>query len=242
MSGLLAPAVVVHLAFAAGAMTLRRRPRASHRLAVAGAAVHLGLALVLLARVQAHGIQTAAMGGWPAPFGISLAADLLGALMVVITGLIGLSVAVYARRDIDNQAVRRGFYPLLHTLLASISGAFLTADLFNLYVWFEVMLMSSFGLLVLGQTRAQLDGGVKYVVINLVATLLFLTALGLVYALTGTLNMADLHVKLARVEAGGLRPAVAMLFVAAFGIKAGLFPLYFWLRAAYPTPPPPPAC
>lgn len=239
MSGLLAPAVVLPLAFAVGGITLRTVPRAAHRLALTGALLHSALALVLLAQVRQNGIQAACMGGWPAPFGISLAADLLGALMVVITALIGLAAIAYSGERIDPNLVSRGLYPLLHILLAGISGAFLTADLFNLYVWFEVMLMSSFGLLVIGQNKAQLDGGVKYVVINLVATLLLITALGLVYGLTGTLNMAELHLKLSRMDRDGLRTAVAMIFMTAFGIKAGLFPLYFWLPAAYHTLPPP---
>ena len=121
--------------------------------------------------------------------------------------------------------------------MGGISGAFLTGDLFNLYVWFEVMLMASFALLVMGKTRAQLDGGVKYVVINLISTLLFLTGLGLVYGMTGTLNMAHLHVKLKLVSDPGLVAAVAVLFLTAFGIKSGLFPLFFWLPASYHTPP-----
>ncbi|MCF8079510.1 MAG: Na+/H+ antiporter subunit D [Desulfobacterales bacterium] len=237
MSHLPAIAVVLPLAFAAAGMLLRLQPRAAHGLAFAGGVLHLAAAAVLLGRVADRGIQVVQMGGWPAPFGISLVADPLGALMVVIAALIGLAAIAYSRHDIDPDQVQHGFYPLLHILLAAICGAFLTGDLFNLYVWFEVMLITSFGLLVMGQRRNQLDGGVKYVVINLVATLLFITALGLVYGMTGTLNMADLHGKLARVDNSGLRAAVVMLFVAAFGIKAAVFPLYFWLPAAYHTLP-----
>jgi multicomponent Na+:H+ antiporter subunit D len=237
MSQLPAIAVVLPLAFAAAGMLLRTQPRAAHGVAFAGGVVHLATAAVLLGRVADRGIQVVQMGGWPAPFGISLVADPLGALLVVIAALIGLAAISYARHDIEQDQVQQGFYPLLHILLAAICGAFLTGDLFNLYVWFEVMLISSFGLLVMGQRRNQLDGGVKYVVINLVATLLFITALGLVYGMTGTLNMADLHGKLARVGSTGLRAAVVMLFVAAFGIKAAVFPLYFWLPAAYHTLP-----
>lgn len=158
MSALLAPVVVLPLVFAAGGMVMRPYQRAAHRLALAGATLHLAVALALLIQVELHGIQVAYMGAWQAPFGISLAADPLAALMVLITGLIGLAVVAYAGSEIDPGQVARGFYPMLQILLTGISGAFLTADLFNLYVWFEVMLMSSFGLLVLGQKRAQLDG------------------------------------------------------------------------------------
>ncbi|MDD3992394.1 MAG: Na+/H+ antiporter subunit D [Desulfobacterales bacterium] len=238
MSALPVLAVILPLIFAAIAMLFRPGPRRAHGLALSGAFLHLVLALMLMTRVVNDGIQVVQMGNWPAPFGISLVADSLGAMMVVIAALIGLAAIAYGRHDITADQVDRGFYPLMHILLAAICGAFLTGDLFNLYVWFEVMLMTSFGLLVLGQGRAQLDAGVKYVVINLVATLLFLTALGLVYGMTGTLNMADLHGKLSGAGNGGLRVAVLMLFLAAFGIKAGIFPLYFWLPAAYHTLPP----
>ena len=238
MSHLPVLAVVLPMVFAVAGMFVRREPRAAHALAMVGGLLHLALAVILFGRVLQGGILVVQMGDWPAPFGISLVADTLAALMVAIAALIGLAAIAYGRQDIDRDQVDHGFYPLLHILLAAICGAFLTGDLFNLYVWFEVMLMTSFGLLVLGQHREQIDGGVKYVVINLVATLLFITALGLIYGMTGTLNMADLHFKLPRVDNAGLRAAVVTLFVTAFGIKAGLFPLYFWLPAAYHTLPP----
>ncbi|MGD9972486.1 MAG: proton-conducting transporter membrane subunit [Desulfatirhabdiaceae bacterium] len=238
MNALPASIVVIPVLFAALATGTRLHPRMAHRLAMTGAALHLVLAVTLFIQVAHNGIQVVTMGAWDAPFGISLAVDHLAAVMVVITGIIGLCAIVFAGSGTDPGLVANGFYSLLHILLAGITGAFLTADLFNLYVWFEVMLMSSFGLLVMGRKTVQLDGGVKYVVINIVATLFFITALGLTYGMTGTLNMADLHIKLGHVDQTGLRAAVAMLFVAAFGIKAGIFPLYFWLPAAYHTLPP----
>lgn len=177
------------------------------------------------------------MGNWPAPFGISLVADHLSAVMAVITAVINLAVVAYSRADIGAHLVRRGYYPLLQALVGGICGAFLTGDLFNLYVWFEVMLMASFALLVLGQDKSQLDGGVKYVVINLLSTLLLLTGIALLYGMTGTLNMADLHLKVGALDNRQLMTAVAMVFMAAFGIKSALFPLFFWLPASYHTPP-----
>ena len=122
-------------------------------------------------------------------------------------------------------------------LLAGVTGAFLTGDLFNLYVWFEVMLIASFALMTLGGDRRQLDGAVKYVAINLISTVLLLTAIGLLYGLAGTLNMADLHGRLGRLDDQGLLGVVAVLFLIAFGIKAAVFPLFFWLPASYHTPP-----
>lgn len=237
MSGLLIAPIVVPFAAAALALLARRRPLFLHVSALVGAAMHLVAGGWLLYRVHHHGIAVLHVGGWPAPFGIGLAADHLSALMVLITGIVYGAVAVYSRAEITGDDIQRGYYPLLHILVGGISGAFLTSDLFNLYVWFEVMLMASFALLVLGGTRAQMDGGVKYVVINLFATLLFLTGLGLVYAMTGTLNMAHLHIKLQAVADPGKLAAVSVLFLTAFGIKSGLFPLFFWLPASYHTPP-----
>ena len=235
-SGLAAPIIIP---FAAAAVLLlgRRQPTFQHAASMLAAALHLATGAWLLYVVHHSGIRVLHVAGWPAPFGIALVADHLSALMVVITGIIYTTVSVYSRADITADHRERGYYPLMHILVGGISGAFLTGDLFNMYVWFEVMLMASFALLVLGKTRAQLDGGVKYVVINLISTLLFLTGLGLVYGMTGTLNMAHLHIKLRMVSDPGLVAAVAVLFLTAFGIKSGLFPLFFWLPASYHTPP-----
>ena len=237
MSPYLVVPIIVPFIAAAIALLWRRRPFFQHVTALACAAVHLSAGGWLLYGVHHHGIAVLHVGGWPAPFGIALVADHLSALMVLITGVVYGAVTLYSRAEINADLIKRGYYPLLHILVGGISGSFLTGDLFNLYVWFEVMLMASFGLLVLGRTRAQLDGGVKYVVINLFATLLFLTGLGLVYAQTGTLNMAHLHLKLRAAADPGLVAAVSVLFLTAFGIKSALFPLFFWLPASYHTPP-----
>jgi multicomponent Na+:H+ antiporter subunit D len=229
--------IVLPFASAVLALMLKSREKGQRLTAPVGAGLHLFGAIMLLIGVRQGGIAATQIGNWPAPFGITLVADHLSAVMVLITAIIYLSTVIYSQADIDSKLAARGYYPLLHTLTGGICGAFLTGDLFNLYVWFEVMLMASFGLLVLGQERRQLDGGVKYVVINLFSTLLMLTGIGLVYGLTGTLNMADLHVKIKAVDDQGLVTAIAMLFMGAFGIKSALFPLFFWLPASYHTPP-----
>ena len=195
------------------------------------------LGALLLKTVWVDGPLAANMGSWPAPFGITLVADLFSAVMVLATGLVGLAVAIYALADIDHERAAGGFDSFLQMLLAGVVGAFLTGDLFNLYVWFEVMLIASFALMTLGGDRRQLDGAVKYVAINLISTVLLLAAIGLLYGLAGSLNMADLHGKLADLEHQGLLGVVAILFLIAFGIKAAVFPLFFWLPASYHTPP-----
>ncbi len=236
MSWLLALPILLPIATAVAAFLLRRRGAAGRWLSVVGSALLLATSVALIATVWRDGVIAAQMGDWPAPFGITLVADLLSAVMVVITAITGLAVAVYALADIDERRESLGYHALFQVLLAGVCGAFLTGDLFNLYVWFEVMLIASFGLLVLGGDKAQLDGGVKYVALNLVSTVLFLSAIGLLYGLTGTLNLADLHHAVGAVENRGLLTVVAVMFLVAFGIKAALFPLFFWLPASYHTP------
>ena len=148
-----------------------------------------------------------------------------------------LAVLVYLRHDMPDRARRDGADPLVLLLLAGVSGAFLTGDLFNLYVWFEVMLISSFGLMVLGGRNIQLDGTVKYGFLNFLATTFFLAALGLLYGTLGTLNMADI---VGRAGAGNpaVLASIAALLLLAFGMKAAAFPVNAWLPASYHAPPP----
>ncbi len=237
MSWLLVLPVLIPLATAAVGFVLWGSPSLQRLLGLFGAVALLASTVGLLVLVGRHGIVATQLGDWPAPFGITFVADHLSAIMVVLTGIMGLAVAVYSLPSIDTGRVSYGYYPLYHVLLAGINGAFLTGDVFNLFVWFEVMLISSFVLLALGGERAQLDGAVKYVIINLVASALFLSATGLLYGLTGSLNMADIAAILPRLEETGLITAVAMMFLIAFGVKAGVFPLFFWLPASYHTPP-----
>lgn len=202
-----------------------------------GAVALLIAALTLLTSVWRDGIQVVQIGSWPAPFGITVVADLFSAIMVALAGLMGSAVAIYSLSSMDAEREKFGYYPLLHILLMGVCGAFLTGDLFNLYVWFEVMLMASFVLLVLGGERAQIEGAIKYVTLNLMSSALFLAAVGILYGMAGTLNMADLAQKLKNVHHPGLVTTLSMLFLVAFGIKAAVFPLFFWLPASYHTPP-----
>jgi multicomponent Na+:H+ antiporter subunit D len=206
--------------------------------ATAGGAALMGAALALLSEVRVAGIQTVQAGNWPAPFGITLVADMFSAIMVLVAALIGLAVIVYSLATMDAERESFGYYPLVHVLLMGVCGAFLTGDVFNLYVWFEVMLIASFVLMALGGERIQMEGAIKYVTLNLVSSALFLAAVGILYGLVGTLNMADLAVKLGQTGSSGMVTTVALLFLVAFGIKAAVFPLFFWLPASYHVPPP----
>jgi multicomponent Na+:H+ antiporter subunit D len=217
-----------------------RKPKMQRWIGVSGAGSLLAASLWMLKVVWDQGIQVVQIGNWPAPFGITLVADLFSAVMVVLAGVLGLAVAIYSLDSIDSQRQAFGYYPLMHFLLMGVCGAFLTGDLFNLYVWFEVMLMSSFVLLALGGERGQMEGAIKYVTLNLLSSAIFLAALGLLYGLAGTLNMADLARKFASTASApsnAIVTALSMLFLGAFGIKAAIFPLFFWLPASYHTPP-----
>ncbi len=212
---------------------------------VAGSALFVVIGILLLNTVLNDGILVMQGGNWRAPFGISLVADIFSAVMVVITAIMAFAVSVYSvssmHHDEELQDARRSiqfaYYPLLNIMYMGINGAFLTGDIFNLYVWFEVMLISSFVLLSLGQRKFQLEGTLKYVSINLLSSTFFLIGVGLLYALTGTLNMADLAVKVPQVEQQGMVMLVSIFFLVAFGIKSAVFPLFFWLPASYHTPP-----
>ncbi|MBK8907523.1 MAG: Na+/H+ antiporter subunit D [Rhodospirillales bacterium] len=237
MSWLLAAPILTPMTTAIVCLLVRRHARVERAVSVAGGGLLLAPCLMLLVAVWNGGPLAGQMGSWPAPYGITLVADLFSAVMVAIAGLTGFAVAVYGVADIDRERQRFGFHTLYHILLGGVCGAFLTGDLFNLYVWFEVMLIASFALITLGGERAQLDGAVKYAAINLVSTVLLLTAIGLTYGATGTLNMADLSVRVGAVENQGLVSVLAVLFLIALGIKAAVFPLFFWLPASYHTPP-----
>jgi multicomponent Na+:H+ antiporter subunit D len=233
---LAALAPLIPLAAAAATLLAHDRPRLQTRLSLGFATALLVDSALLLAAVWQDGIVVVQASAWEAPFGITLAVDTLGAVMTLIAAITGLACLAYATAEISEQDRRAFFHPLSQVLLAGVCGAFVTGDLFNLYVWFEVLLIASFGLLVIGGSKAQTDGAVKYVALNLVATSLFLLATGLIYGLTGTLNMADLALAVPRVENVGVLNAAAMMLLAAFGMKAAVFPLFFWLPAAYHTP------
>jgi multicomponent K+:H+ antiporter subunit D len=202
----------------------------------------LSTASVLLGAVLAWRLLTQAafgelnvylLGGWQAPFGIVLVVDRLSALMLALTWTIAVPVLWYASAGWDVHG--RHFHALFHFQLMGLSGAFVTGDLFNLFVFFEILLIASYVLLVHGQGKQRFKAGLHYVVLNLVASALFLIGLALIYGLTGTLNMADLALRVARLgpEEAGLLKVGAMVLLVVFGLKAAIVPLYMWLPGTY---------
>ena len=233
---LIAAPVVWCILIGAVLVMLRKRTALQPLIAIPALAVLAVMTLGLLAHVIQGGTVTMTMGRWLPPFGISFTVDRLGAFFAVTSSLVALAAGVYGRSDVDDSSRRYGFYPFLMLIMAGILGAFMTGDIFNLYVWFEVLLISSFGLLVLGSERAQLDGGVKYAFLNLIATTLFLVATGYLYGLFGTLNMADIAIKASELRGTAPLMTLVTLYLLAFAMKAAAFPVNFWLPASYHTP------
>ncbi|HTJ57658.1 MAG TPA: proton-conducting transporter membrane subunit [Devosiaceae bacterium] len=190
----------------------------------------------LLQHVLTAGPLSMTMGRWLPPFGISFTADAIGAGLALTAAVVTLVVLVYAQENPAETEPRPALYALVLLLLAGVNGAFLTGDLFNLYVWFEVMLIASFGLLAVSGTPQSLDATVKYGLINFIGTSLFLLALGLLYGALGTLNMADIIGKGAAAPPA-IMASIAALLLVAFGIKSAAFPVNAWLPASYHTPP-----
>lgn len=237
MTHLVVLPIIIPLVTAGLAVLTRKSGTLQRWLGVMGMIAQIIISVLLLWQVMDHGILATQMGNWAAPFGITLVADLLSAIMVVITAIMGFAVAVYSLADIDKTRESYGYYPLLHLLLMGVNGTFLTGDIFNMYVWFEVMLISSFVLLALGNEKTQMEGAIKYVIINIISSSFLLIGIALLYGMFGTLNMADLANKIAGSDSPGLVTAISMLFMVSFSIKAAMFPLFFWLPASYHTPP-----
>jgi multicomponent Na+:H+ antiporter subunit D len=200
------------------------------------------IAAVLLVATDAHGPVVAELGGWAAPVGIALVADRLSALLLLVSTLVTLAVLVYA---IDQRIADYGrgtasttFHPMYLMLCAGVSLAYLTGDLFTLFVAFELMLTASYVLITRRTSAARIQSGMTYVTVSLMSSLLFLTAVAMVYAATGTVNLATLAGRMDLVPAG-LRTTLGLMLLVVFGIKAAIVPLHFWLPDSYPNAPGP---
>jgi multicomponent Na+:H+ antiporter subunit D len=205
-------------------------------LSVTTVAASLAASIALLVEVEADGIATMQLGGWEAPVGISLVADLTAAMLLVASLAVILLVQLFAIGQRADHGRPRVAHPVYLVLAAGVAMSFLTGDLFNLFVAFEVMLIASYVLLTLGSGRAQIRAGMTYVVINMLGSTMFITAVGLVYAATGTVNLADLVTKFAELPEA-TQTALGVLLVSVFAIKAAIFPFFFWLPDSYPTAP-----
>ncbi|APE31481.1 monovalent cation/H+ antiporter subunit D [Halomonas aestuarii] len=225
-----------------GLFLLRSRHGAmrTHRtVGVTATALLVVVALFMLARAAGGEVTYYALGGWQPPFGIVLVLDRLSALMVLLTSVLALGCVIFACAGDDERG--SNFHGLFQLQLMGINGAFLTGDLFNLFVFFEVLLLASYALLIHGGGKSRIQSAVHYVVLNLAGSSLFLISVGVLYGATGTLNMADMAMRLSELpaERSGLVTAGALMLLVVFGLKAAILPLYFWLPRAYAAAPAP---
>jgi len=221
-------------AFAAALLAfVRERADVQRTLSGLAMALQVMVAAALMAQAGEGSVQVYALGNWPPPFGIVLVLDRLSALLLFVTAVLAAFCLLHAVRGDDREG--RFFHPLFHFQLMGLNGAFLTGDLFNLFVFFEILLISSYGLLLHGGGAERLRAGLHYVTLNLAGSALFLIGVGVLYGLTGTLNMADLAVKVGLLEGptARLAQAAALILLVVFGLKAAAFPLYLWLPEAY---------
>jgi len=230
--------VLVPLGTGVLAALAAQRPALQRGISYAGIVLLGACALALVALTGADRVAQVAFGDWPAPFGIEFRIDRTSAALLLVTAVLGAASLLFLASDADTGPARPLQLPLVHGLLAGVAGSFCTADLFNLYVWFEVMLIAALGLFAGGDRLDQLDATFKYLALNLFGTLLLLLAIGFIYAQTGQLNFATLADAAPRLDAAPGAAVLAALTLA-FLIKAGAFPLFAWLPASYHTLPAP---
>jgi multicomponent Na+:H+ antiporter subunit D len=215
---------------------------ASRTLGAVSLAATFGLAVAMLWTIRDGEVMTSQMGGWAAPFGISMVFDSLSGLLLATASVVALGSYIHSFCSLDPVTERRYYHPLMHLLMFGVNLSFLTGDLFNLFVAFEIMLMASYALLVIGASKPQLNQAYKYVLLNLLASTIFVMAAGMVYGMMGTLNIADLaRIVSERQMAGESLPtgftALGVLLLLVFGLKGAFFPLWFWLPDTYWTTP-----
>ncbi|MFL0506890.1 Na+/H+ antiporter subunit D [Ureibacillus sp. 179-F W5.1 NHS] len=191
----------------------------------------------LVANVYENGPQTVTLGNWPAPFGITMVSDMVSALLVLTTLILTFFIVWYGFESIGKEREQFFYYPAVMFIIVGVNGAFTTGDIFNLFVFFEVLLMASYLLIVLGGEKAQLQESIKYILVNVISSAFFVITVAFLYSVVGTLNMADISQKIAEINQPGILTVIAVLFLLVFGMKAAIFPLYFWLPGAYSAPP-----
>lgn len=204
---------------------------------LSGNIITIGVAISILTTVLKEGIIVAQAGAWEAPFGITIVADTFSAIMLTLTSITVAVVSLYSLAWRENNLNTPVFYALIFGLQMGMNGAFVAGDLFNMYVWFEVMLLSSFVLISYGSDRKQLKGTLKYVSMNLVSSFFFVAGIALLYGKTGTLNMADLAYRVREMGPELDIFAPSALILMGFAIKSAIFPFFFWLPDSYHTPP-----
>jgi len=236
------PMLPIILPFLAGVIMLflGKRPMPHRMISAVTSLIMVGVAAFNVYHVYVNGTMVTFISNWSAPFGISVVYDMVAALLVLTTSIVTFFVVVYSFQSIGYERERYYYYPMVLFMITGIIGAFTTGDIFNMFVFFEVFLLASYVLITLGSRKIQLQEGFKYLVVNIVSSNFFLVGLAYLYSVTGSLNMADIHIKLSNYDGNlAIMTIVAVVFLFVFATKAGLFPLYFWMPGSYNAPPMP---
>lgn len=236
------PMLPIILPFLAGVIMLflGKRPMPHRIISAVTSLIMVGVAAFNVYYVYVNGTMVTFISNWSAPFGISVVYDMVAALLVLTTSIVTFFVVVYSFQSIGYERERYYYYPMVLFMITGIIGAFTTGDIFNMFVFFEVFLLASYVLITLGSRKIQLQEGFKYLVVNIVSSNFFLVGLAYLYSVTGSLNMADIHIKLSNYDGNlAIMTIVAVVFLFVFATKAGLFPLYFWMPGSYNAPPMP---
>lgn len=236
MNNLLVLPVLLPMVIAVFLMFFRRKTGLQRTVGFIGGIANIAIAAAIVLRVRSEGIQTLELGGWAPPYGIVFVADMFAALLVLAASITGFAVLLYSFASIGKDREEHYYYTSFHFLLVGVYGSFMTGDIFNLFVFFEVMLISSYALITLGGSKKQMREAPKYLLVNILSSTLFVAAVAYLYAAVGTLNMAHLSQRIAEAGQGGVLNVIAVLFLIVFSLKAGLF-LFFWLPGAYGAPP-----
>lgn len=236
------PMLPIILPFLAGVIMLflGKRPMPHRMISAVTSLIMVGVAAFNVYYVYVNGTMVTFISNWSAPFGISVVYDMVAALLVLTTSIVTFFVVVYSFQSIGYERERYYYYPMVLFMITGIIGAFTTGDIFNMFVFFEVFLLASYVLITLGSRKIQLQEGFKYLVVNIVSSNFFLVGLAYLYSVTGSLNMADIHIKLSNYDGNlAIMTIIAVVFLFVFATKAGLFPLYFWMPGSYNAPPMP---
>ncbi len=230
--------IIIPLLFIIFSLSLHKASKMIQRIVfMAGNIITIGVGVTILATVLSEGMIVAQAGAWEAPYGITLVADTFSGIMLTLTSLTVGVVSLYSLAWKEDNLNTSVFYALIFGLQMGMNGAFVAGDLFNLYVWFEVMLISSFVLISYGSGKIQLKGTLKYVTMNLVSSFFFVAGIAVLYGEVGTLNMADLAYRVREMGSELNIFAPSALILMGFAVKSAIFPFYFWLPDSYHTPP-----
>ena len=242
MTNLIILPILIPLLTGAILIFLKNRIMAQRVVATLSSITTLIVSFLLVRKVRNDGIQSLNIGSWDAPFGITLVSDMFSAILVFTTSIIAFVCLIYSFKSIGIEREKYYYYPVLNFLIVGVNGAFTTGDIFNLFVFFEVMLMSSYVLLVLGGTKIQLRESIKYLLVNIISSALFVVAVAYLYSVVGTLNLAHISARISEVSTNGMPgilTVIAVMFLIVFGLKGAIFPLYFWMPGSYYAPPAP---